>query len=76
MTAKTQTIPIFFNQTKHEVPVAAMTGAQLKTLFGVPSGDQLFRKDAGDDTEVADSTTVTPKPGNHFYALPTDVSGG
>jgi len=76
MTTKTRTIPIFFNQTKHDGPAGAMTGTQLKTLFGVPSGDRLFRRDAGDDTEVADSATATLKPGNHFYALPTDVSGG
>lgn len=76
MTSKTRTIPIFFNQAKYDVELTEMSGIDLKSLFGVAAADRLFRKGPGDDEEVGDGQQITLKPGDHFYALPTDVTGG
>ncbi len=70
--------PIFINDTKYFVTEEQMTGADLKKLGGVPSGNRLFKETHGNepDQAIGDNMVVELKAGDKFYDLPVGVVGG
>lgn len=70
--------PIFINDTKYFVTKEHMTGAELKELGKIPSGNRLFKEVPGNkpDQPIADDTVVELKAGDKFYDLPHGVVGG
>jgi hypothetical protein len=70
-------IPIFINDTRHFVTDETLTGAELKTLGGIPPQNKLFHetRGSGADEEIRNDQTVELKPGDRFYDLPVGVVG-
>ena len=70
-------IPIFINDTRHFVSDSTLTGAELKTLGGIPPQNKLFRETRGSGAveEIRDDQAVHLKPGDRFYDLPVGVVG-
>lgn len=65
-------VTIFINDHRYQVDKAALTGAELKTLDGIPSGNTLFLEVPGldPDQKIGDADEVTLKSGMRFYDLP------
>lgn len=63
---------IFVNDEKYRVSDRRMTGAELKSLSGVPEANHLFLdvRGPGEDRQILDDDTVTIKSGLHFYDVP------
>lgn len=70
-------IPIRIDEKKCDAPKPEMTGAELKTLGGVPTGYRLFQDVPGpSDKQIADTETVELGGGEKFYSLPLGTVGG
>ncbi len=69
---------IFINDTKYFVTKEQMTGAELKYLGEIPSGNRLFKEVPGKepDQPIGDDMMVELKSGDKFYDLPPGVVGG
>lgn len=67
---KDQKTVIFINQTKFELDDPVQTGASLKTLASIPTGDALFLQQPGDDLLVQNGDQVTLKNGDHLHSQP------
>ena len=70
-------ITIHINDKPYHVDRSEMTGAEIKTLGGIPPQNRLFREvpGPGDDIAIADGDTVELKSGEKFYDLPVGVHG-
>jgi hypothetical protein len=70
-------ITIHINDKPYHVDRSDMTGAEIKTLGGIPPQNRLFREvpGPGDDVAIADDDTVELKSGEKFYDLPVGVHG-
>jgi hypothetical protein len=68
----------FVDAKKYEIAQAALTGAQIKAIAGVPANYQLFLEEEGDrpDRAIADGEAVnlTDKV-RHFFAVPPATFG-
>jgi hypothetical protein len=74
-------IVVHFGRDKYEAPSSPMTGAELRRLFNVPGTDDLFRArgskiDPDHPNAIADGEQVELKNGDHFVAIPRDITGG
>jgi hypothetical protein len=63
---------IFINDHRYQVEARTMTGAELKALDSIPSGNTLFLETPGPDPDqrIGDADEVTLKSGMRFYDLP------
>lgn len=70
-------IQIFINDQPFKAPKDVMTGAELKSLGNIPSGNKLYKEIPGshEDQSIADTQQVELKPGDKFYDLPSGVVG-
>jgi len=71
-------IVLIFGRDKYEAPSEVMTGAELRRLFNVPGSDNLYRAEGSkvEGNPIGDAEQVPLKNGEHFIAIPKDVSGG
>jgi multiubiquitin len=76
-TAKAKKFNIFINDHKYVVDEDEMTGAQLKTLSGIASTNQLFLESHGhdDDLPIRDDEEIELKSGMKFYDVPVGNLG-
>lgn len=66
---------IFVNNRKFETEKSELTGAEIKTLAGVPADYELFEV-KGDKTEpIGPEQVVHIKDGLHFRAIPAGTFG-
>lgn len=70
-------IVIFINDQKHFAPSPTMTGAEIKRLGNIPTGNFLYKEEPGvhPDTRIPDDMVVEFKSGMKFYDLPPAVKG-
>jgi hypothetical protein len=70
-------IVIFINDLRFDAPARVMTGAEIKSLGGVPAGNRLYREEPGShpDTPIPDDMSVELKSGEKFYDLPPGTVG-
>lgn len=71
------TVNIFVNDVRHPVGRAALTGAEIAALGGIPAGNQLFLEvpGPGDDELVAPDRSLEVKSGMRFYDVPAGNLG-
>ncbi|MGI8423257.1 MAG: E2/UBC family protein [Chloroflexota bacterium] len=74
----TDSVVIHFGHDKYKVDKDAMSGTELRRLFGVPPADNLYRAKGSkvDGPAITDDEIVPLKNGDHFTSAPRDVSGG
>ena len=62
----------FINDHRYQVDEAALTGAQLKVLDGIPAGNSLFLEQPGPDPDrrIDDAESIPLRSGLRFYDLP------
>ena len=65
-------IHIIINRREYAVHQAEMTGAQLKTLAGIPEANLLFLEvhGPGEDEQIPNDKLVQLRDGEHFYDMP------
>ena len=70
-------IMIFINDQRHFAPSPTMTGAEIKRLGDIPTGNFLYKEEPGvhPDTRIPDDMVVELKSGMKFYDLPPPVKG-
>ncbi len=70
-------VVIFINDERHTALASQMTGAEIKRLGNVPSGNRLYREEPGSHPDVAipDDAMIKVKSGDKFYDLPSGVVG-
>jgi hypothetical protein len=68
---------VFINDVRYQLEQPSITGAELKTLGGIASGNRLFLEEPGPgaDQPIADGDVVQLKSGMKFYDLPPGVVG-
>jgi hypothetical protein len=68
---------IFVNDVEYSVTDHRMTGAELKALASIPTGDHLYREVPGPrpDKLIADDEVVNLKKHDRFYSLPPGTKG-
>jgi len=75
-----QTVPIFINRKKYEVPSGAMTGREILALAGYAEGyDLLLLQGEGDPTGgevILADQPVQIRAGLHFRAIPGNRTFG
>lgn len=71
-------IPIFIDDTKYELTIGTVTGAQLRGLVPVPADRDLWLEVPGpkDDDLIRPESTYEVKPGSHFYTAPSTINPG
>jgi hypothetical protein len=69
---------IFFGRDRFETSSTQLTGTELRRLFSVPSDELLYRAQGSNQVgdPIGDAETVPIKNGEHFLAVPRDISGG
>jgi len=72
---KPEKIHIFIDQKKFEVDQPSLSGAQLRSLGGVPENYALFLEQSGEDREIKPTDSVALKNGMHFYSVPPATYG-
>src|SRR5574337_627474 len=65
-------ISVKINDRHFFAPKSPMTGAELKALAAIPTGNRLYREEHGKkpDTPIPDEQAVEIHPGDQFYDLP------
>src|SRR5580765_5484761 len=63
-------IHVFINKKKFDLDQPLQTGASLKQLAGIPSGDVLFLQQPGEDQVIANDSKITLKNGDHLHSQP------
>jgi hypothetical protein len=69
------TISIFINNTEFQTEQEKMTGAQIKTLAGVPADYELFEVQGDHTVAVGNEQVVQLHPKLHFRAIPAGTFG-
>ena len=77
MSTEKNSIKIQINKNHYDTSSETMTGAQLKTLGGIPAGNKLFKEEHGKDPDrlINDGDSVPVHNGDKFYDLPPGVVG-
>jgi hypothetical protein len=70
MATALKVIRFFVNGHKVETTESELTGAQIKALGGVPSGETLFFKHGNVDDPIADDQVVELRNGMKFESAP------
>jgi hypothetical protein len=70
MATALKVIRFFVNGHKVETTESELTGAQIKALGGVPSGETLFLKHGNVDDAIADERVVHMRNGMKFESAP------
>lgn len=70
MATQVKVIHIFINGHKFESTESQLTGAQIKSLGGVPSGETLYLKHGNSDDPIADDKMVSLRNGLKFESAP------
>lgn len=70
MATALKVIRFFVNGHKVETTESELTGAQIKALGGVPSGETLFLKHGNADDPIADDQVVSVRNGMKFKSAP------
>lgn len=70
MATTLKVIRFFVNGHKVETTESEMTGAEIKTLGGVPSGETLFLKHGNTDDPIADDQVIEVRNGMKFESAP------
>lgn len=70
MATQVKVIHIFINGHKFETVESELTGAQIKSLGGVPSGETLYLKHGNSDDPIADDHVVKLRNGLKFESAP------
>lgn len=70
-------ITIFVNDHRYAAPASQMTGAELKRLDNVPTGNRLYLEGHGShaDTPIPDEQVIDLQSGMKFYDLPPGTVG-
>lgn len=63
-------IHVFINKQKFELATPEQTGASLKELASIPTGDVLFLQQPGDDQVITNDGLVVLKNGDHLHSQP------
>lgn len=74
---KGRQIKIYIDAEVYSVDVHEMTGAELKALAGIPSGDRLYKEVPGSrpDKAITDQEVVRLHEWDKFYGLPPGTKG-
>jgi hypothetical protein len=70
VTNQVKAIHIFINGHKFETVESQLTGAQIKSLGGVPSGETLYLKHGNSEDPIADDKLVKLRNGLKFESAP------
>ena len=70
MATTLKVIRFFVNGHRVETTESKLTGAQIKTLGGVPSGETLFLKHGNTDDPIADNQVIEVRNGMKFESAP------
>lgn len=70
VTTQVKVIRIFINGHKFETTDSQLTGAQIKSLGSVPSGETLYLKHGNSDDPIADDKVVDLRNGLKFESAP------
>jgi len=66
---------IFVNNQAFKTPEHTRTGAQIKSLAGVPADYELFEVEGANSKSVGDSQEVHIHENQHFRAIPAGTFG-
>lgn len=70
MATALKVIRFFVNGHKVETTESELTGAQIKALGGVPTGETLYLKHGNTEDPIADDQIVTLRNGMKFESAP------
>ena len=70
MATQVKVIHIFINGHKFETAESQLTGAQIKSLGSVPSGETLYVRHGNSDDPIADDQIVKLRNGLKFESAP------